>query len=444
VNFKSKLIRNFVLPAGDLILGQKMMQRLKFLEQAQYWQREQIVDRQNRDLQTLILTSYAEVPFYRDLMNDHGLHPSEIRSAEDLAKLPVVTKDMLRSAYPDRATRKTGQKTYEAKTSGSTGKNFVVLEDAQTAGWYRAAFMLALEWSGWQIGEPQLQTGMTLKRSLDRRLKDMLLGCHYVSAYQLDNSHLDAILAAVENKKLRYLWGYPGSIYYLAKRASELGWNQPMKAISTWGDSLYPAYRAAIESAFACRVFDTYGCGEGFQVAAQCEFGNYHVHALDVIVEYLDEKHLPVAEGDVGNLVITRLHPGPMPLIRYQVGDLGVSAASHTCACGRELPVMQSVQGRNADVIMTPSGNRLIVHFFTGILEHFKAIDSFQVEQDRSDHILIRIIPNNDITPELVGEISHALKEKGAQDLAIDVESVRSIPLSPAGKHHFIINTMGQ
>ncbi len=438
----SKILRNIVLPAGDILFGQRMMARLKFLEKSQFWDRQRIINFQDQALDHLLKIVFAEVPFYRDLMIQKGVNPTDVMSAIDLGRLPVTTKSMLSDAYPDRVTRQTGQRTYESRTSGSTGKNFVVLEDAETAGWYRASFMLALEWSGWKIGDPHLQTGMTLNRSFDRRLKDKILGCHYVSAYQLDDHHLDKILATIEDKHIQYLWGYPGSVYHLARRALALGWNQPLRAVSTWGDSLYPASRTVIESTFQCRVYDTYGCAEGFQVAAQCEHGNYHIHAMDVIVEFLDDSHQPVPEGEIGNLVITRLHPGPMPLIRYKVGDLGVSAVSQTCSCGRELPILQSIQGRNADVVMTPSGNRLIVHYFTGILEHFKEIDSFQVEQDHFDHIFLRVVPNKEISPVRVDQIIQALKEKGAQDLTIDLLLVEVLPLSTTGKHKFVINSM--
>lgn len=93
-------------------------------------------------------------------------------------------------------------------------------------------------------------------------------------------------------------------------------------------------------------------------------------------------------------------------------------------------------------MVMTPSGNRLIVHYFTGILEHFKEIDAFQVEQDRPDHIIVRIVPNTEIVSTIKQRIIQTLKEKGAQELAVDLEVVRSIPLSPAGKHTFILNTI--
>lgn len=444
MTLKSKILKNAILPAGDVLFRQGMMKRLRFLEKSQYWNRQQIFNYQSQKLQCLLQTAFGEVPFYHELFLRQGIIPNDILSPADLTKLPVVSKNMLSYSGAIDKTRKTGQRIYESRTSGSTGKNFVVFEDSETAGQYRASFLLAQQWSGWQIGDPHLQTGMTLTRSFDRRLKDALLGCNYVSAYQLDDVHLDAILGIIDYKQLQFIWGYPGSIYHLAKRANEMGWNRPLKAVSTWGDSLYPAYRTVIENTFKCKVYDTYGCAEGFQVAAQCEYGSYHIHALDVIVEYLDDLHQPVMEDEVGNLVITRLHPGPMPLIRYQVGDLGVSAASQTCACGREFPLMKSIQGRDADVVLTPSGNRLIVHYFTGILEHFTEIDSFQIEQDNLDHILVRILPNKEISSVMIDSIIQALKEKGANDLKIELKLVESIQLSPTGKHKFVINTMNK
>src|SRR5215207_8235542 len=135
--------------------------------------------------------------------------------------------------------------------------------------------------------------------------------CHYVSAYDLSEPHLDQSLALLDRFKVQHLWGYPGSLYCLARRALENGWNIPLTSIVTWGDNLYPHYRKTIEQAFKARVTDTYGCGEGIQIAAQCGQGStYHQHTLDVIVEYLDNASNPVEPGQQGNLVLTRLHPG--------------------------------------------------------------------------------------------------------------------------------------
>lgn len=437
-----QILRSFILPAGDLIYGQQMMKRLKYLEKAQWWDREQIIEERDNLLRDLIQTAYNEVPFYRELMDSVNLVPNDIRKAEDLSKFPIVTKDLLREAGFSKVTRSTGRKTHKVCTSGSTGKNFCVIEDLPTMSWYRASNLLAMEWAGWSIGEAHLQTGIALDRTFDRRIKDVLFRCFYVSAYDLTDASLDSYLNLLEKYNIEHLWGYPGSLYYLAKRAIEKGWNKPLKSIATWGDNLYSYYRKTIEQAFGKKVTDTYGCSEGVQIAAQCEYGTYHYHSLDVIVDYVNDEGEPVPEGQPGNHLITRLYAGPMPIIRYKIGDMGISAKSRECECGRGFEVMDSIQGRDTDVIITPSGNRLIVHFFTGILEHFDEIALFQVVQDTSEYFVLKIVPASNFTKEVQEEIVRQMRGKGGQDINIKFEILDDIPVTSSGKRRFVINEL--
>ena len=189
------LLRNIILPTGDLLFGQRMVQRLRFLEKAQYWDEGQIRDFQNQELKKLISIVYREVPMYRQMFDEAQIDVESISTIDQLSRLPIVTKQMLKESFPKNSTRPTGQKVYEVKTSGSTGANLILYEDHATAGWYRASFMLALEWSGWRIGEAHLQTGMTLERGLERKLKDILMKCHYFSAFDLSDIKIDGFLS---------------------------------------------------------------------------------------------------------------------------------------------------------------------------------------------------------------------------------------------------------
>src|SRR5262244_3704353 len=137
----------------------------------------------------------------------------------------------------------------------------------------------------------------------------------------------------------------------------------------------------------------------------------YHIHMLDVIVEYLDEDASPVYSGEPANLIITRLHHGPIPLIRYRVGDVGYEADSQICTCGRGFDKIKSIEGRNTDVVITPSGNRLIVHFFTGVLEHFTEIEAFQVLQDKPGSMVLRLAPTEEFSKDSAAGIVAQLKE---------------------------------
>jgi phenylacetate-CoA ligase len=441
----TSILTNFLLPLGDFAFGQPLMKRLRFLEEAQWWDPEQLAACRNEALERLVKVAYAEVPFYRDLMDGAGLRPDEIRTPEDLSRLPIVTKQALRQGYPSRVTRATGQRTFESCTSGSTGTNFRLSQDNFTVGWYRAPFLLALGWAGWQLGERHVQMGMTHSRSFQKRLKDLMLGCYYVPANDLADASLDRTLELMQDQHIRHLWGYPGSLYFLARRAHQKGWNCPVTSIVTWGDNLYPHYRSMIENAFKARVHDTYGCAEGIQVSAQCGIGNtYHVHTLDTILELVDEAGNPVAPGEPANVVLTRLHPGPMPLIRYRVGDVARAGGLERCPCGRGFQTMDGIQGRDTDVVITPTGKPLIVHFFTGVLEHFPEIDAFQVLQERPDVMLLRIKPTPHYAPDTAVRIKQRLQQMGAEDIGIEIELCMEIPLTPGGKRRFIISTLGR
>lgn len=432
-------LRHVLLPLGDNLIGHPMIRRLGHLEREQWWPRERIEQERNRRLAHLIGTAYREVPLYRELLDRAKVCPACVRSPEDLQKLPIVTKEMLREAYPQRTCRAVPGRTYETSTSGSTGKNLRVREDHETAAWYRATFLLSLEWAGWQIGESHIQIGMTTRRDRERRLKDFFMGCHYFSGHDLSDPALDRCLEVLDRKPIRHLWGYPGSLYCLARRAQHHRWNTPLSSIVTWGDQLHSHFRQTIESVFGTGVHDTYGCGEGMQIAAQCGHSPlYHLHELDVVVEFLDEQGEPVGPGQAGNIVVTRLHAGPMPFIRYSIGDVGVPGGADQCSCGRELRLLKNIQGRSGDFVLSPSGNRLIVHFFTGILEHFSEVDSFQVVQDRIHEIRLRVVPGPGFNAKVAEQICRALHNKGA-DLEVVVEVVNEIPLTPGGKRKFIV-----
>ena len=101
---------------------------------------------------------------------------------------------------------------------------------------------------------------------------------------------------------------------------------------------------------------------------------------------------------------------------------------------------MESIQGRDADAVITPSGNRLIVHFFTGIFEHFSEIDSFQVVQENVDNMIIRIVPTIEFSDESSKKIISALQDKGATGIRIQLELVDQIPFTPGGKRRFVVS----
>jgi phenylacetate-CoA ligase len=440
----SKICEKIILPLADVATRQRTMESYRFYCESQWWDRDRLCEYQDARVQELVRTSYLEVPFYRELFDKHRVDINSIVRVKDLQRLPVVTKTELRNAYPSACTRETGLPWSECCTSGSSGKPFAVRIDDYSMSQARALMMLRANFSMWNIGEPFLQTGMTLNRGVIKKCKDVIMRVHYVSAFNLSDRMLDEYLERLSSKNLRFVMGYASSLYCLAVRALEVGFNRNMGGVVSWGDNLYDHYRAKIEQAFGCRVTDTYGCGEGIQVAAQCgaNDGAYHVFMPHVAVEVVGDGGEAVPPGEPGTILLTRLDAGAMPLIRYKVGDIGRMSPNAACSCGRGLEMLTKIEGRDTDVVMTPGGNRLIVHFFTGIFEYYPSVDTFKVIQEKLGAITVEIVPRPGFTKADWEKIKSEILDKGDRDLDIQLNLVDDIPLEKSHKRRFVVSRL--
>jgi phenylacetate-CoA ligase len=440
----ASMCENVLLPIADHASRNRTMHYYRLYNRMQWMDRDQLHRRQDELVCETVRTAYADVPFYRELYDRHKVDPRQVIKTGDLPMLPPVTKDMLRQAYPDSCTRATKWPWREYCTSGSSGSPFAVRVDNETMSMARALMLMRANYSGWNIGDPFLQTGMTLDRGLVKKLKDILLRVEYASAFDLSDRILDIYLDLIDRKRLNYIMGYAGSLYCIASRALEVGFNKCLSGCVSWGDNLYAHYREKIENALKCKVTDTYGCGEGIQIAAQCgrADGAYHIFMPHVALEIVDDDGFPVVPGKAGNILLTRLHPGAMPLIRYKVGDIGIKSSDVSCPCGRGFELLAKVEGRDTDVVVTPRGNRLIVHFFTGIFEYYTTIDTFKVVQEEQGRIMVLIVPRPDFRGEHWEKLKTEILEKGDPDLQIDMKLVDEIPLERSNKRRFVVSRL--
>jgi phenylacetate-CoA ligase len=104
---------------------------------------------------------------------------------------------------------------------------------------------------------------------------------------------------------------------------------------------------------------------------------------------------------------------------------------------------MEAIDGRDSDVVVTPRGNRLIVHFFTGIFEYFPSIDTFRITQERQEAIRVEIVPRPDFTLEHWDRIKREILEKGDPDLDIEMILVNEIKPQASNKRRFVVSKLG-
>ena len=443
--FINWLQEHIVLPLSDLITGQSVSKKLNFLLKSQYWTREQLDDFQNQRLRLLIQHVYESVPFYRDYMHAHHLTPADIQTKDDLKKLPIITKEIMRKEGIERFTSETYpiSKRITTSSSGSTGKPFVhyiTKEDysmdiaGNLRGWYNM---------GWRLGDKYIKISQNPRNSFLKKIQDWVTRNRYVATTDLSDEHLYEVMQEIEYYKPVVIRSYPDPLYIMAqyRLQHKNEFRYCPKVITTTGNVLHSHIREVIEEAFGCEVYDSYG-SEGNSVAFECStHGGYHSAEEYGITEVLDDNDQVVQEGS-GRVVTTDLWNYAHPFIRYDVQDR-IEVTASPCRCGRVHLRVLKVLGRDNEVLNAPSGRRYIVHHFTVFFEPTvtpqlkDSIEQYQIVQHKDGSVTIKLVVNN----RYEDAMSMFLKDYWEKEFGADVtiEIVDRIPIMGNNKRRFII-----
>jgi phenylacetate-CoA ligase len=212
------------------------------------------------------------------------------------------------------------------------------------------------------------------------------------------------------------------------------------KVVFSAAMSLSEHGRAAAAEAFGVAPLDVYVTAELGTLAWECpeERGVLHLNDDMQIVEILNERDRPVADGEVGHVVVTQLCCLAQPLLRYRLGDLAARVPG-TCGCGRGLGRLSPVQGRTRHVIRTPDGRVLYGMMVSTVVKPFLEVRRWQLRQTDRNRLELLVVPSATWRPEVASEIAAQLKEKFGRGLQFEVMPVDEIPLAPSGKLQTIV-----
>ena len=434
-----------ILPISDMINGQCVSKYLKFMLKSRDWTREQIDEFQNDRLRKLIAYAYQNVPFYHDVMTERGLVPEDIKTKEDLYKLPVINKDVIRKEGIERFTSTAMPKSKLVKrgSSGSTGQPFVyygtrlnysVNLAANLRGWYNF---------GWRLGDRFVKISQNPRKSLMKRLQDRITGNLYIATADLSDGHMHEIMQQIESYKPVVIRSYPDPLYMMAKyRLSHKDeFRHCPKVVTTTGNVLHEHVRKTIQEAFGCEVFDSYG-SEGNSNLFECtSHFCYHSSEEYGITEILDDNDNPLTSG-TGRLVTTDLWNYAHPFIRYDVQDR-VEIEDRPCPCGSPRLSIRRIWGRDNELLVAPSGRKYVVHHFTVFFEPTvtpelkDSIDQFQFIQHKDGSATINLVVNGRYDDSIGNFLeNYWSREFGAP---VNVRTIDRIPLMQNNKRRFII-----
>ena len=169
---------------------------------------------------------------------------------------------------------------------------------------------------------------------------------------------IDAQLDWLAAENPDYLMTHPSNLHALARRALERGIRPSrLREARTFGEMLRPDLRELCQRAWGVGLTDLYSAEEVGCIALQCpQADHYHVQSENLLVEILDGQGKPCRPGEIGGVVVTTLHNFAMPLIRYRLRDF--AEVGEACDCGRGLPVLRRVVGRQRNMVVVPGGRR--------------------------------------------------------------------------------------
>jgi phenylacetate-CoA ligase len=442
------LARHIVYPLGDAVLRTNVMKYLASLEKTQWWPPERLAELQNQKLCSLIHHAYNKVPYYRRVFDERGLSVRDIQTIDDLPKLPVLTKDLIRHNFTDLMPQDSRKwRPYLESSSGSTGEplRYYTTMDAASISW--AGEFRAWAWAGYRLGDKRVTlAGSALvpskRPSISQRLRWFAERNMPLSAVHVTQDTMASYAERIERYRPGFLRGYPTALHLFAEYLKRRGiFLRGIKAVFTTAEMLLPNYRQTIESQFACQVFDHYGCYDGGPQALECvTHDGYHITAEKAIMEFVDSDGKSAGPERPADILATDLHNYAMPFIRYAVGDRAILSGS-PCSCGRGLTLIKSLEGRTTDVIRLDNGIVLSGPAVTLIFRDCR-IKQYQVVQTAGNSLLVRVVKGEQYTQADTDYFTGLIRSHVGQEIEIVVEFVDEIATTKAGKHKFIVSAV--
>ncbi|EAU41652.1 hypothetical protein FP2506_14504 [Fulvimarina pelagi HTCC2506] len=392
----------------------------------------------------LLSVATQTTPFYQD--EKYSELPARISANFDhWAELPIIDRNMLQASadrFHAHALPQGHVVTASARSSGSTGTPVEVATTNVVGRWQQAFTLRSAVWT---------RRDLDATIAIIRKFKDPStrppVGAwsdHWSSttAFPFRTgpvARLDAPSATVREHldwlkrvKPAYLLTYPSllrELLYLLEGDAD-DWRP--RGISTLGEAVDEDLRKSAKRLCGLRVDDVYSAEECGVIAMQCpSHGRYHIQSESLMVEVLDDEGTPCKPGEEGRVVVTTLANFASPLIRYAVGDRAVAGVS--CGCGRNLPVLTSVLGRERNLMVT-SGGKFWPSFGTRRFAEIAPIETQQFRQTALDEITFRYVCG----AALSGEQKEALRARVQASLPhpmnIVLERVPELTKSPSGK----------
>lgn len=437
------ICRNVVVPLWATYERSPYLKHLKHLDKSQYFNFEEIRAMQWEKLKKLLNHAYKNISFYRRRFDSEGIQLDAISSWEDYSKVPFLTKEDVRN-HKGSLFAPNFDKYIKFYTSGSTGIPIEGYRNKICNEFKRACGLRSSLWSGYNLGERVYclygnpEKKKTWKGELRRKLLDRV---EFLDTLNLSEKSMMEFASVLRRKPPSLIYGHAHNMYIFSRFLEKKRINDiKPKGMYSAGMVLHDWEKEQVERVFNCKFQDRYGCEELGLIAAECKKQEgLHINTDDLYVEFINKAGKSVAPGIPGHIVITDLSNYVMPFIRYKIGDIGIPS-DKKCSCGKTQPLIERIQGRVADFIITPEGKCISGISLT---DHFGAsipgVAQMQIVQEKIDLLTLNIVKGNGFNDNSLATIRDLVKTYFGENMRFDCKFVEKIPQEASGKYRFTI-----
>ncbi len=358
--------------------------------------------------------------------------------------IPIMTKSELQVPLEERLSKGFSTKNvYINKTSGSSGMPFIFAKDR---------FCHALTWA--VILDRFGSLGINFDSSLQarfygipldfmgyykERIKDFFSCRFRFPVFDLSEAKLEKILQVFSKKKFEYINGYTSSIVLFAKFLKKKGIVlkeicPTLKYGVVTSEMLFEDDKALMETVFGVPIINEYGASELDLIAFTNEEGEFVLNSETLFVEILDAHGKPVSEGNSGRIIITSLYNKAQPMIRYDIGDIGILDQKSTL----KQPILKKLIGRTNDIARLPSGKTvpgLTFYYVTkSIIANDGNVKEFVIEQLSANIFKIKYVSVQELSQLEKLKIEKAVFEYLENGLKIIFERTDFLNRTSSGK----------
>lgn len=374
------------------------------LEKTQWLPTVKIEELQIQQLSVLIKHHSTNTPSFSKRLVKAKLGAKRVSSKNGLHSLPILTRRDIQNAgstFFCRQVPKEHQPTSVSRSSGSTGEPVVVSKTAINMALFSVNMLRDHSWHKRDFSGRL----STIRASFSEPSEHPNWGSPMTDLYQTGVTQCIPVktdvrkqIRMLEKFRPNVLITYPNNLQALCEIWAKKGFkHSTLKHIRTFGETVSDDLRGEVKNITGLPIEDNYSSQEVGIIAIQCpESGLYHVMSESLIVEILNDDNSACSTGEVGRVIVTDLHNFASPIIRYELGDY--AEVGGECSCGRGLPTLRRINGRERNLVKYPDGSRRWPVWGNKQIYGFSEVRQIQLVQQAIDEIELRLVTDDELT----------------------------------------------